>query len=962
MRRRRGLTCRQVDDRLMAYVKGGLSAAKRQAVADHLLACASCARAAEEARALDAQLLAEADRLGPALSRTASARIQERIYRTMRRGLIMQRISKSFTRLAGLAALAALVIGVWRLSQDSRQPAGSGENASQPVGGSTEGVTITFAAFEIQRDRYEALTRQFKEVTGIDVRFRSFEEIVGSENFDWATDARQIAGSADTFSIQLNDAILRQGALQPLDTFIESEASFGRDDFFASALASAQLENKTWLLPASLSLDMILYDKEAFDQAGLPHPRPGWTWDEFLAAAQALTSRNGEEVTRWGFVPSFINPVSFIAARAGIPAEDLAAGEAALADPQVAEALRQFAELAQAHQVAPLAASTEERSRFIEQGRAAMWNELAPSTSVQRRLATGKIGIVPYPVYAGRADTTSAYASGHAMSAGTQHPQESWRWLVFLSRHAASAGGDDLPARQPVAEANGFWKNLDGNVAAAYRFAMEHARPGLFGFAAFRTLDQAVEDVLNGATVEDALAAAQAALGEAAGSAPAELDPVVVSTPAPSLEEAARVRFMYNYDSLSSQPYEGLAREFKQTNPGVQVLPVANSSADPTFEQAAATSDCFVWSRGWGLPREAELGRHVVNLQPLVDADPTFLLGDFYAAALDAFRAQGDLYAIPAEFKPVSVLLYDKRLFDAAGIDYPRPGWTLDDFRNAAVTLTKGSGDDKQYGFLSLWFEPSLDMLWILAQPNGALYFDIDSGLPRAHFADPATIHAMQWYADLANLYGLDRIEGEEPEVRWPVEYDPDVNFPLSEKRRALVEGGQVAMWLPAFLESHPEAVAPLPLNEGGYVRGFHDGFYISAASPHVEACWQWLRFLADRSPRFVRYSPVRQSAFASPAYAGRVGSEFAEAMRFSIEHSATNDAADTLVDTLGIRHYGSWLDEAGRAVYLQERDAATAMNALQQKVEAYIACLDRQEGFGNEALQDACAAEVDSQ
>jgi multiple sugar transport system substrate-binding protein len=44
----------------------------------------------------------------------------------------------------------------------------------------------------------------------------------------------------------------------------------------------------------------LYYNQDLFDKAGMPYPNENWTWDDFLAAAQKLTIKQGDETTQWG--------------------------------------------------------------------------------------------------------------------------------------------------------------------------------------------------------------------------------------------------------------------------------------------------------------------------------------------------------------------------------------------------------------------------------------------------------------------------------------------------------------------------------------------------------------------------------------------------------------------------------------------------------------------------------------
>jgi hypothetical protein len=96
----------------MAYIKDGLVGGKLTALEAHLRRCPDCAAVVEEARAMDArlQLAARLDR--PVLSPAASARIQERVYRRMRRTLFLRRVGDLTGQLGGALVFLAFLIGL----------------------------------------------------------------------------------------------------------------------------------------------------------------------------------------------------------------------------------------------------------------------------------------------------------------------------------------------------------------------------------------------------------------------------------------------------------------------------------------------------------------------------------------------------------------------------------------------------------------------------------------------------------------------------------------------------------------------------------------------------------------------------------------------------------------------------------------------------------------------------------
>src|SRR5690606_12679478 len=64
-------------------------------------------------------------------------------------------------------------------------------------------------------------------------------------------------------------------------------------------------------------------------------------------------------------------------------------------------------------------------------------------------------------------------------------------------------------------------------------------------------------------------------------------------------------------------------------------------------------------------------------------------LDDFYPGLTAAYTVDDQVYCAPKDFSTLA-LLYNKDLFDAAGVEYPTGEWTWEDLRAASETLTSG--------------------------------------------------------------------------------------------------------------------------------------------------------------------------------------------------------------------------------------------------------------------------------
>ncbi len=103
--------CHFVQQRLPDFMHQGLTAVEHQQIQAHLAQCDRCARRVQEARLLDGDLQAEADRYQPRLSRDASLRIQNQVYRRMQRSLVWQRTGQVVRLSTAVVTLVLLLAG-----------------------------------------------------------------------------------------------------------------------------------------------------------------------------------------------------------------------------------------------------------------------------------------------------------------------------------------------------------------------------------------------------------------------------------------------------------------------------------------------------------------------------------------------------------------------------------------------------------------------------------------------------------------------------------------------------------------------------------------------------------------------------------------------------------------------------------------------------------------------------------
>jgi multiple sugar transport system substrate-binding protein len=828
-------------------------------------------------------------------------------------------------------------------------------------------VTITFACHDSRLSDYEKLSNQFETINptirvkliSIDKVLESVGEIEGGS--EGAT--RRVMSIADTASWYVTPLETNQDLIHDLTSFIETDSTFQADDFYPGLLEAFQWGGGTWGLPSGAVLTLFFFDKDAFDEVNEPYPTPSWSWDDFVAKAKALTKQEKDKVTRYGYVPVWdLALLTSYLADHDAPLEDWTTVPPTplLNSPALARGVQWYLNLVQMHQVSPYPLRQEGPSQsmtFIEEKRAAMWTE--PAVNYQSRSQSFNLGVAPFPSDS-EGDTTPLLIYGHVMSAGTAHPDEAWRWLHFLSRQEPVGWSSaSVPARRSVATASGFWVELDQEAADVYHYALNHAflQNTVIASVALQFLERAIDAVLMGEkNVENALAEAQeAALASQIERASAVgIEVPVVASPVPNWgagdEEIASITFIGGFGDLSI--HRELAQVFHKNHPNiiVQVQPEPYEEDWIDLSKLAAASDCFYWMSGV----EAEDTAYVLNLNPFLSAEPDFPQDDFYPVFWDRCRWQGDLWCLPFDVQ-VGVIRYNKDLFDAAEVAYPQTGWTLDDFLSKTGALTQGEGVDKQYGFSS-YISEGAGLSFALGLQGGSLW-DFDSSPPSPQFNDPAVIEAVQWYVDLARVYGV------RPFVRLGLPFEE-----FSEESQIvtrLVETGKVAMWiefvgLPQVTSPTTVSLGMVPFpQENGRSASFTTGnvLFISAQAEHPQACWEWIKFLSSHLES-VRGIPARRSLAESATFRQKVGDEAATIYLYALEQS-DNSASQAVRQYPWVWRARHWFNQAYDAV-LDGADASLVLGEAQHKAEQYILCLETKQDLAPEARELACAQEVD--
>jgi sn-glycerol 3-phosphate transport system substrate-binding protein len=94
-----------------------------------------------------------------------------------------------------------------------------------------------------------------------------------------------------------------ENEVSSLDALIKKDGATNdkfMSQFWPALRGNAVLDGKVFAVPFHNSTPLLYINAEHFKEAGLDPSKPPQTWAELVAAAEKLTKREGDKVTRWG--------------------------------------------------------------------------------------------------------------------------------------------------------------------------------------------------------------------------------------------------------------------------------------------------------------------------------------------------------------------------------------------------------------------------------------------------------------------------------------------------------------------------------------------------------------------------------------------------------------------------------------------------------------------------------------
>lgn len=263
-------------------------------------------------------------------------------------------------------------------------------------------------------------------------------EVPGEESFNKLILQQQGGQMPDVFWSHWVLAAATSEMAMPIDSFVEASGGQAfRDRFVPSAWDFVTWNGEAYGIQWRDGASVTYFNKKLLDQAGLPVPTE-WTWDDLLTYAQAITDADAgvygiglagsatAPATEWDFWPFLLQ------AGGQILDEN---NNAVFNSPEGVEALQFMVDLVNEHKVAPPGTASNDIDQIIDlfvADKIGFWFDGPWYIGIMRgTYPDAEVAVAPMPSY----KTQGSIAGGTAMciSSQTEHPEEAWELLEFLT-------------------------------------------------------------------------------------------------------------------------------------------------------------------------------------------------------------------------------------------------------------------------------------------------------------------------------------------------------------------------------------------------------------------------------------------------------------------------------------------------------------------------------------------------
>jgi multiple sugar transport system substrate-binding protein len=256
-----------------------------------------------------------------------------------------------------------------------------------------------------------------------------------------------------------------KGVIEPAGPLMQKSGVLQESDYYPQSLDAFRYQGTLMCVPQNISNLEVYYNKDLFAANNVAEPTADWTWDDFLAAAQAMTrDTNGDgtmDTHGLGVEPQLIRLAPFVWANGGdIVDNPDKPTKLTLDTPEAREALQWFVDLQRSYKVTPNEAeakSEDVESRFMN-GRIGMVLASRASTPSFREIEGFEWDVAPLPMK--KEKSTILHSDAYCIASASKNKDLAWAFVEYAQgpdgQTRAAKLGRTVPSRKDIAQSEAF--------------------------------------------------------------------------------------------------------------------------------------------------------------------------------------------------------------------------------------------------------------------------------------------------------------------------------------------------------------------------------------------------------------------------------------------------------------------------------------------------------------------------
>ena len=268
----------------------------------------------------------------------------------------------------------------------------------------------------------------------------------------------RIAGGAapDVIAAEVNYFVTfaTRDVFLSLNPLIKDDKNFFLDDFFVPIIDRFTVNGQVLALPRDVApFACVFYNKDLFDQAGLPYPTDDWTWEDMLGMAKKLTKRDASgRIVQYGFYGWAWQ--NFIYGNGGGLVDDVKSPtKTILDDPKSIEGLQFYADLVNQYEVMPTPLALANLGMGVDMmfasGRLAMFLSGVWETPALRTKYSFHWDVAMFPKNREGVRHFGSGGTGYGILKSSKYPREAWEVVKALTSAEVQAQMAERGLAQP---------------------------------------------------------------------------------------------------------------------------------------------------------------------------------------------------------------------------------------------------------------------------------------------------------------------------------------------------------------------------------------------------------------------------------------------------------------------------------------------------------------------------------